>query len=270
MNSSTKAEIYCDQDMTDGRILQLASGTVAILSRPRPEGGGVNEDAAAVLPLSESRLVVAVADGMGGLPSGHLAAKLALEALVSTISGAADDEVGFRQAILDGVDEANRAVVEMGIGAGTTLALVEIEGTKLRSYHVGDSSVVVTGQRGKLKHITMSHSPVGYGVEAGLIGEAEALQHEDRHIVSNAIGTSDMKIEVGPVLELAPKDTVILGTDGLFDNMTLDEIVAAIRVSRLNDVVERLVTRCTRRMTQSGAVRLSKPDDLTFVLFRRR
>ena len=45
------------------------------------------------------------------------------------------------------------------------------------------------------------------------------------------VGTPAMTIEVGPQLELNPTDTVLLGTDGLFDNLHLEEILGTIRES---------------------------------------
>ena len=45
----------------------------------------------------------------------------------------------------------------------------------------------------------------------------------------NVIGSSDMRVEVGPALQLAARDTVLLASDGLFDNLYIDEIVDTIR-----------------------------------------
>ena len=127
---------------------------------------------------------------------------------------AALDATSLRAAILDGLERANQRVLELGIGAATTLAVAEIAGTTLRPYHVGDSSILVVGQRGKMKLQTMLHSPTGYAVEAGLLDEADALHHEERHLISNMVGAVDMRIEVGSAIRLALRDTVLLATDG--------------------------------------------------------
>ncbi len=37
-----------------------------------------------------------------------------------------------------------------------------------------------------------------------MLDEDEAMNHEDRHVVSNMIGAEDMHIELGPVVKLAP------------------------------------------------------------------
>ena len=157
----------------------------------------------------------------------------------------------------------------LGVGAGTTLAVAEIQGKWIRTYHVGDSGVVVIGQRGKLKLRTVDHSPTGYAQEAGMMDEHEAIHHEDRHILSNAVGASDMRIDVGPSVQMAPRDTVLLASDGLFDNLVFDRIVDRIRVGRLSGEVAKLSRETLRLMTSQSESHPSKPDDLTIVAFRR-
>jgi serine/threonine protein phosphatase PrpC len=129
--------------------------------------------------------------------------------------------------------------------------------------------IVVTGQRGKLKLQTVSHSPVGFAVESGMLDETDAVHHEDRHLVSNLAGTPDMRIEVGPRIRLAPLDTLLLASDGLFDNLYMEEVVSAIRKGPLADAGHRLATEALARMQQPGGGAPCKPDDLTFVLYRR-
>ena len=94
-----------------------------------------------------------------------------------------------------------------GVGAATTLTVVEIEGESVRPFHVGDSFMLITGQRGKVKSRTIPHSPTGYAVASGLLDEKEALHHDERHVISNVIGSAEMRIDVGSPIELAPKDT---------------------------------------------------------------
>jgi hypothetical protein len=55
----------------------------------------------------------------------------------------------------------------------------------------------------------------------------------------------------------------------LFDNLFIDEIVAAIRSGPLTAAADRLVERVRARMQgEEAAHRPCKPDDLTIVLFR--
>jgi serine/threonine protein phosphatase PrpC len=138
----------------------------------------------------------------------------------------------------------------------------------MRSYHVGDSLIMLVGQRGKLKFQSVSHSPVGYAVEAGLMDETEAIHHEERNVVSNIIGTPDMRIDVGPAIKLAPKDTLLLASDGLPDNLYVDEIVSRIKAGPLLGAAEALVEDCRGRMQYSQQQRPNHPDDLSVILYR--
>lgn len=272
MNSSDRgaARIYLEQDMADADLHRIGLGEAVVHSSRSPDKQTANEDAAALIPFNGASGVLAIADGAGGLRDGAQASALAIEALKAAIHDAADADKDLREAILNGIERANQSVSALGTGAATTLAVVELQDHTVRPYHVGDSMILLTGQMGKIKLQTISHSPVGYALQAGLLDETEAMQHEDRHLISNIIGSSDMRIEVGSTIELAPRDTLLLASDGLFDNLHLEEIVRQVRKGKLPAAAHALVNACRQRMTDAGDNRPSKPDDLTFILFRLR
>jgi serine/threonine protein phosphatase PrpC len=261
-------QVFTDVDMSEPVHLELPGGEAVVYSR-RCAGQDQNQDAAGCFVL-EAGGVLAVADGMGGQAGGASASRIVIESLAETLEAAAGDSGAVRAAILDAVEESNRRILELGIGAGTTLAAAELLVDTLRPYHVGDSEILVVGQRGLLKLQTISHSPVGYAVEAGMLDGDEAIHHDERHIVSNMVGSSEMRIEVGSALGLAPLDTVLLATDGLCDNLHQPEIIDGIRVKPLVEVARLLAASAVQRMEEPLADQPSKPDDLTFILYRRR
>jgi serine/threonine protein phosphatase PrpC len=66
-------------------------------------------------------------------------------------------------------------------------------------------------------------------------------------------------------------DTVIVASDGLFDNLRTPEIVETCRKGQLLAISRTLADTCQERMTKAPAPgEPSKPDDLTFIAFRRR
>ena len=264
------ARVFLGRDLTDGELHPLGLGLAAVFTARAPTKDSTNEDACAILPYDDTSGVLVVADGAGGLPAGEQASSIAIAALRSTIRAAVKQGSELRGAILDGIDKAHKDVLALGIGAGTTLAVAEVRDSKLRTYHVGDSQIMVVGQKGKVKLYTKSHSPVGYALEAGLITDNEALMHAERHLVSNLIGQPMMHIEVGPQLDLSPNDTVIVASDGLFDNLHTEEIVETCRKGSLLSIAGSLVEQCQARMTVPKDGEPSKPDDLTFVAYRRR
>lgn len=260
--------VFVECLMAEVEVVALAGGRAAVFSTRSPAKDTSNEDAAALVPYGEVGAAIVVADGLGGMPRGGEAARLAVTGLTEAVGSAASAHNALRNGILNGIEAANGAIRALGNGA-TTVAVAEIDEGGVRPYHVGDSMILLTGQRGRVKLQTVPHSPVGYGVESGLIDPTEALDHEDRHIVSNVIGSSEMRVEIGTRVPMAPRDTLLLATDGLFDNFYLEEIVERVRRGPLERVGAELAAECLKRMNApEEAPHPSKPDDLTFVLFR--
>jgi len=237
--------------------------TVGDAAKPGP-----NEDSAAILPINADSLVLIVADGVGGLPAAKRASNLAVEIIGKKVAGSGDGDNRLRTPILDGIEAANQALLELGTGSATTVAIAEVGRDYVRSYHVGDSSVWLCGQRGRIKLQTTPHSPIGFAVESGLMGETEALNHDDLNMISNAIGSNDMSIEISSELPLAARDTLLLASDGLFDNLLEDEIIETIRKGPLVSAIYSLRDRAGARMQEEQPDYPCKPDDFTAVLFR--
>ncbi len=262
--------IYANEDMQSyGEMHKLKNGTAVVYVHRLPGKQTENEDCAGIFALQSSDCALAVADGMGGMPCGAQASRLAVEQLQAALKNSSPSEFGYREAILNGIDAANNAITALGVGAGSTLAAIEIFDNVARPYHVGDSMILVVGQRGKIKLQTISHSPVGYAVESGMLDEHEAIHHDDRHVISNFLGHSEMRIEIGPPIALSRFDTVLVASDGLFDNLKLPEIVDIIRSGKLSKISKELVTMCNRRMHNEDPGHPSKPDDMSFILYRR-
>lgn len=261
--------LFFEQEMQRAEVCALGGGKSAVFSRRSPEKSPPNQDAAAVIPCGERSAVLIVADGMGGGLSGEKAARQAILSVQSAVLASVERGGGLRAGILDGLEAANREVLRIGGGgAATTFAAVEIDDGVARPYHVGDSMILIIGGRGKLKLQTVSHSPVGYAVEAGVLNETDAMHHAQRHLVSNVVGSPEMRIEIGPSVELAARDTVLIASDGLFDNLHIPEIVELARKGRLSGCAQQLADQASRRMRESTNGTPSKPDDLTLLLFR--
>lgn len=260
--------IHAETDLGDVEGYDFAAGHVAVFTARAPFKGTVNEDALALIPAGDGAGVLIIADGLGGLPGGEVAARLAVITLAEALSGVAASKSSLREAILDGIERANAEILALGTGSATTLAVVEIQNRIMRSYHVGDSIVILAGQRGKLKFQSVSHSPVGYAVEAGLLDEANAVHHAERNIVSNVLGSPDMRIDIGSAIALAPHDTLLLASDGLPDNLYMDEIVARVKAGPLRHAGDILVRDCRERMENPLPGRPNHPDDLSVILYR--
>ncbi len=260
--------IYAESDLSQVEAYPFVTGQAAVFTARSPLKETTNEDAVALIPVSARAGVLVIADGLGGLPGGEVAARLAVTTLEDALNNVAEDGLSLREAILDGIERANADILALGTGCATTVAVVELHERMMRSYHVGDSLIMLVGQRGKLKFQSVSHSPVGYAVEAGLLDEIEAVHHEERHLVSNVLGTPEMRIDIGPAIELAPRDTLLLASDGLPDNLYIEEIAARVKAGPLLAAADTLIRDCRARMENPLQGRPSHPDDLSVLLYR--
>ena len=260
-------EFYVKEQMTACECVQTRLGQICLFSTPSPDKESPNEDAATLISRDRNTLILAVADGLGGQPAGAQASEIAVKQVAAASQNLDNPDV--RATILNGIENANTKIITSGSGSATTLATAEICGNKIRPYHVGDSVIMVIGQRGKIKLQTVAHSPVSYAVEAGLLDEGDAIHHQERHLVSNFVGSPEMRVEVGSPLIMSLRDTLLLGTDGLFDNLHIPEIVEIVRKGPLKKAAQQLISITQERMSTSIPDTPSKPDDLTFILYRR-
>lgn len=260
-------QLICDGAMEAPEVLEVGRGSVCYYSRRCAGKPTANEDAAAVIPVADRGVVIAVADGVGGLPQGDKAARITLETLAEHV-GRISDPAALRSTILDAIERANRRVLAIGGGAATTLAVAQIVDGRARTYHVGDSEVLIVNSRGAIKSQTIAHAPVAYGVHSGWIDAVDALVHEHRNLVSNVIGSTEMRIEIGPPIRLAQRDIVLVCSDGITDNLHAEEIGAEICGRTAQGAVQAVLESLDRRRElESGE--LYKDDDATLVTYRR-
>ena len=267
---STDTIIFLDSANEPEEIdTTVGGGALVAFSCPAPDKEASNEDSVAAIPYGPDAAVLVIADGAGGLPAGRRASRMAVRSLEESLHVAMSETTLLRTAILNGIEAANQAVLSLANGSATTMTIVTIEGLLARTYQVGDSEAMVVGQRGRIKSQTMAHSPTGFAVEAGFLDQRAALHHEERHLVSNFIGTTDMRIDMGAEVRLRPRDTVLLASDGLTDNIHVHEITDMIRKGPLASAIKSISSLARRRMSGESKHQPSKPDDLSVILFRK-
>jgi serine/threonine protein phosphatase PrpC len=253
----------------DYQQAEVGGGSMVAFTARAPDKDTENEDTVAVIPWGPEAAVLVIADGAGGLPAGKRASLTAITSLVNSLGVAMAETMLLRTAILDGIEVANDAVKRLANGSATTLTVVTIEGQLARSYQIGDSEAMVVGQRGRIKLQTTAHSPTGFAVEAGFLDEREALHHAERHLVSNFLGTVDMSVDIATPVELQPRDTVLLASDGLTDNVHLDEIIEHVRKGPIDAAANAVIELARQRMAAQTATEPSKPDDLSLIVYRK-
>ena len=196
--------------------------------------------------LLATETLFVVADGMGGHRGGEVASAVAVEAVQNRYApGASVDD------LVDAVREANEAVVARADeepelrGMGTTLtglALVVADGEeRLGIVNVGDSRLYLL-KRDALDQITDDHSLVATLVRQGQLTAAEAEEHPHRNILTRALGIEPtVQVDTWELLPFAG-DRYLLCSDGLFNEVSEDEIARVLRdVEDPDDAASQLV-----------------------------
>ncbi|RLB54157.1 MAG: hypothetical protein DRJ42_09890 [Deltaproteobacteria bacterium] len=232
-------------DLAAVQVFPLIHGHAAVFTHRLEGSPRDNQDAALVIGHGGGPDVLVVADGSGdgsGDPDlGAEAAKVAVGAIVRGVIGGLADGLSARQGVLAGFEVANERVVALGAGAATTLAACEITGDQVRTYHVGHSRVLVCGQRGRNRFITAVPT--------------DAV---------NVVGDPAMEVQVSPNLRLGRRGTVVLGSDGLFANLSHPEIIEHLRRGPLEGAMASAIAAARGAMSQGAG----SPDDLTLIAYR--
>lgn len=232
-----------------------------------------NEDGFLIL---EDEAIFAVADGLGGLDAGDVASRTALEALSALcrpdFSGAGEvtaspsgREKGADLKSL--VDAVNVRVFErktaLGNTMATTLALVSLSENVAWIAHVGDSRVYLL-REGLLRRLTNDHSLVMELYEKGVLSAAEMQKYPRRHVITRAIGAGATVAAEVQRLDIAPRDLLLLCTDGL-SAMLADQVIGDI----LQDSADGTITRSATRLVQAANA-AGGHDNITLILIKIR
>jgi len=200
-----------------------------------------NEDSAFA-----SAQLIAVADGMGGHAAGEVASRIAvqvLQKLAPTLTAADIDEDSVEDLLmhsLHSIDAEIAAVTAEEIekrGMGTTLTALLIRNNTIALLHVGDSRCYRL--RGNtLEQLSNDHTVIQELLDQGAISEAEAAEHPQRSMLTQALrGDGD----VTPVLqmyEVKKGDRYLLCSDGLSGVLTDKEIKVGLKKSDKDDAVK--------------------------------
>ena len=223
-----------------------------------------NEDVAAALALPDGSLLLAVADGLGGLPGGEVASQTALEGLVERLRAhpPPDPAAGLR----DAFEEANRRVRALQHGPrarmGTTLVAALVRDGTAWLANVGDSRgylVPLDGGEGA-RRLTEDHSWVEEQVRAGLLDPDDPLAALNRHVITRAIGLDERAgTDVTGPIALPDSCLLLLSSDGLhgvLDDAAIARVVAESGGDYAGDLIDAVLDR--------GA-----PDNVSVALLRR-
>jgi protein phosphatase len=140
----------------------------------------------------------------------------------------------------------------------TTLTVVALDQDSLAVGHIGDCRLY-RARKGQLDILTRDHTMANDLLNLHLISTNQALQHPGRHQLTRSIGAEPF---INPDIlreRMMPGDTYLLCSDGLWSELTNEEIQIAMNEENISSACERLV----RFALRGGA-----PDNITAIMFR--
>lgn len=181
-----------------------------------------------------------LADGMGGHQAGEIASEKAVRALSEEMrkqftktSHSSPDEA---PALLkEMIERVNQKVYRLSqekpayAGMGTTLACFWIHREKLIFGHVGDSRIYRLRKK-SLTQLTEDHSLRQELISKGEIDIRTSFAF--KNIITRAIGTQPQVVPSVETTSLADGDIYFLCSDGLSDEISLDEMKSILLKSR--------------------------------------
>ena len=225
----------------------------------------------------DSNYAMLVADGIGGGAAGEVASQEAIRVLLKLMLKAPNwilhpDDKSTTQLVLERaaarVAEINEALERKAQrdstlqGFGTTFTAAWNLAKLLFITHVGDSRAYL--YRGKiLEQLTRDHTFVQEMMERGVIDPETASKHRLRHVLTRALGDTDVDGAPGlSQLQLDDGDNLLLCTDGLTD-MVADQQIALTLES-----AESCQLACSRLLDQ--ALEAGGKDNITVTVARYR
>ena len=244
---------YFNKDETIEEAISYGDFSIGVFIAKNMSGSD-NEDSV-FLTKQDDIIRFGVADGAGGHPRGKDASFLVLEEMKNINS----------PSILEQIETANNKILNLKAGAKTTLAFSQVTKDKISFHTVGDSEIIYWNAAGRELFSSTPHSPTGLKVEAGITSQEDSLVDPERHFVNSFLGDEFVKINSTTSFELKKGHTVLLGTDGLFDNISHLELGEMASLGNFDESFEKLTNFCKKRDEEKWL----KDDDIAFVFFRK-
>ncbi len=248
----------------------LGEGELTVLSSAATSTGSVreaNEDSVSVVcPESYSNLLrrgvlALVADGMGGANGGKCASTIAASLIPKIYTENDGDPPSALEAALKVANQRiySKAQSEENLnGMGTTCVAMALTPQQVWLAWVGDSRIYLIRNK-QLFQMTEDHSVVAGMVREGLLTSEQASCHEERHVLTRALGTRP-EVDVAVWRESMPVrvgDRFLLCSDGLHDLVSESELLELGVRGSVAEAAASLVDRANE---------LGGPDNISAIL----
>lgn len=229
----------------DLSLLRCAAGTDVGMRREE------NQDSFGVIKKKDFQAFF-VADGMGGAQGGATASRMTIS-LLQQLLGTDDIKVST-DLLVAYLKEINRQIFEKGTndaayaGMGTTLAGLIFSSKELISVNVGDSRAYRVRHQ-NIEQISKDHTLLNELLKSGTLSPEDAHDHPTSHMLTRSLGpVADVEIECHCVPDLPELgDVYIVCSDGLYNYVSAEEILAVVRSNPLDDASQILINLANQR-----------------------
>lgn len=241
------------------------------------------------ITLSDCGMIMAVADGMGGMNAGEVASQIAHDTVAEYFAPGrvtpqlASSHESRSRYMENVIREADKRIKDDGKrnrahhGMGSTLIMAWLAGNELSVTWIGDSRAYLFNPRDGIMPISKDHSYVQELVDKGVITYEQTFEHPQGNIITRSLGDSSKKAKPeSRLVRVHDGDIILLCSDGLsgvlrdrpaydetgnsYDEENLEEIIAAHTDS---------LTEC-RQALWEAAERSGWYDNVTAILCQIR
>jgi serine/threonine protein phosphatase PrpC len=218
---------------------RMAALTDRGLKRP------TNQDRVLAQELPGGAVLLAVADGVGGIGGGETASAEAIEALLTELENApSDDPTALLWRAFSVANQRVRAQAaerpELK-GMASTLATALVRGDTAWVASAGDSRVYLFHQA-QLRQLTLDHTWVAEQLRAGLLTDEEAKGSAFRNVITRGIGIAEtVQPDMAGPVALAKGDLLLLCSDGLYRAVSDTQIASVLESGTPHSMAERLI-----------------------------
>lgn len=191
-----------------------------------------------------------VADGMGGHLAGEIASSMIVDSMANLLmDGCFSDKV---DRIEDCLFDVNRRIREHsaehldGRIMGSTFVGMLAHDKSAACIWAGDSRLYRLRQ-GVLNCVSSDHSQVNEWIQRGMMTVEEARNHPQGNIITRAVGaTEELMVDV-TFLQLMVGDRLLLCSDGLYGELTDEDLRRCLQVGSADTRADALVQAAVMR-----------------------